>query len=233
MDGYFNSINGALNDSSLGFISTGTDTGTVNNYNIPTLAIGTFSGYNQGSSVILVPANTNTGASTLTIGLLGSTPIVDMFGNPLTAGALLAGVAYPLMYSGASFRLVRSTGRITYSASNTPVNGTFNVITTWGVFSGSAPIVSLASNTFTFNANCFAVLNGTASSPNTFAICNTNRTGTVGPVGWTGGAISPSGTLFMPGLTFYGLAGGTFQITAEGTQASPPTLTLFLTFFLI
>lgn len=105
LDGYFNSINSTLNDSSLGFVNTGTDTGTANNYLVPTLAFGAFSSYNQGSTILLVPTNTNTGASTLTVSSLGSAPIVSSSGAALTGGELIAGRGYTLTYFGTSFQM--------------------------------------------------------------------------------------------------------------------------------
>jgi hypothetical protein len=96
-------LQAALNDASLGYVTTGTDTGTVNNYVITTPAYGMPSAYNPGMTVFLVPASTNTGASTLTVGSLGSTPITDASGNPLPSGALVANQGVWMTYSGTSF----------------------------------------------------------------------------------------------------------------------------------
>src|SRR5215475_9804475 len=142
LDGYFNSVNGTLNDSSLGLVNTGADTGTANNYNVPVLDYGMFSAYNPGSTFVLIPANTNTGPSTIQISGLLSTPILDIFGNALLGGVLQAGCVYPLIYIGSAFRLVRNTSTVTYQASNTPIFGSWGTIGGWFVLAGTAPIVT-------------------------------------------------------------------------------------------
>jgi hypothetical protein len=94
------------NDSSLGFVNgIPTDTGSANAY-IVTLPIGTPSSYNAGMTVCFVAANSNTGSSTLTVSPLGSQLIVNMAGNPLSNGDIIAGVAYLCISNGTVFYLV-------------------------------------------------------------------------------------------------------------------------------
>jgi hypothetical protein len=99
----------AFNDSSLGYSNAiSTDTGTANNY-IVALPYGSPTGYNQGMLVTFIPANSNSGASTITVSPLGSAPITDLNGNALSAGLLVAGQKAVLVYIGTSFCLTNST----------------------------------------------------------------------------------------------------------------------------
>jgi hypothetical protein len=99
----------AFNDSSLGYSNAiSIDTGTANNY-IVSLPFGSPTGYNQGMLVVFIPANSNSGASTITVSPLGSAPITDLNGNALSAGLLVAAQVAVLVYIGTSFRLTNST----------------------------------------------------------------------------------------------------------------------------
>lgn len=116
LDANTTALGNALNDSSLGWMNgIPNDTGIVNNYAV-VLPYGTASGYNPGFTVTFIPTNTNTGASTLAVGGLGPVPIVDVFGNPLMAGFLVAGKAALVQYTGTNFRLLTSgqTGGVSY-----------------------------------------------------------------------------------------------------------------------
>lgn len=78
----------AFNDSSLGWGNgIPIDTGSANNYTIA-LPFGTASAYQDGMNVEWIPANTNTGASTLTVTPLGSVSILTPAGNALQGGEL-------------------------------------------------------------------------------------------------------------------------------------------------
>jgi hypothetical protein len=105
LDQNSSNIQGAINDSSLGFVNTGADTGTVNNY-IVTLPYGSPTAYNPGFSLVLVAAATNTGPSTITVNPLGAVAIGHSDGSALTGGEIVAGQAVNLVYYGTAFRIV-------------------------------------------------------------------------------------------------------------------------------
>ena len=106
-----------FNDSSIGYVNYAADTGTANNY-IVTLASPP-SAYIAGMTVVTTPVNTNTGASVINVSALGSKAIVDAGGNPLKIGALWAGRAAVLVYTGINFQLVQNGSQpMTFAAVN-------------------------------------------------------------------------------------------------------------------
>jgi len=110
-------IAAAFNDASLGYVNAiATDTGTANNYAV-TCVYGTPSAYNAGFTIAFIPANTNTGASVITVSPLGSLSIVDVNGNTLQAGAIQSGRLCALICMGSSFRIVNllQSGGVPYS----------------------------------------------------------------------------------------------------------------------
>jgi len=64
--------------------------------------------YATGMQVRFIPANTNTGASTINVNALGVKTITTQAGAVLSAGDLTAGRGYILTYEGASFALIGS-----------------------------------------------------------------------------------------------------------------------------
>jgi hypothetical protein len=167
-------LQAALNDASLGYVTTGTDTGTVNNYVITTPAYGMPSAYNQGMTVFLVPANTNSGASTLTVGVLGSTPITDASGNPLASGALVANQGVWMTYSGTSFMMA-------------------------SIFTSQITAVRLRSFNAVGNPN-FEVDQRMTGSTSTAGVLVVDRWGRGGPLGVS--LVRVAGTIVIPGTNF-------------------------------
>ncbi len=110
-------IAAAFNDSSLGYVNAiATDVGTSNNY-IVTCSFGSPTAYNQGMTVVFIAANTNTGASTITVSPLGSFQIVDQAGDALVSGMIQVGQRVALVFVGTSFTLMGPSGsRLLYSA---------------------------------------------------------------------------------------------------------------------
>lgn len=105
LDANATNATGAINDSSLGSTNGPLpDNGTVNNYAV-TCAYGVPSALNNGMTIFFIPANTNTGASTLTVSPLASAAIVNADGTAVGAGALVAGTAVGVVYDGTSFRI--------------------------------------------------------------------------------------------------------------------------------
>jgi hypothetical protein len=85
-----------------------TDTGTANAY---AAAVPVLSAYAKGNFLYLLPANTNTGASTLTLNALTAVPIVNKANLPLAGSEIIAGTVFGLIYDGTSFRIVTPTCR--------------------------------------------------------------------------------------------------------------------------
>jgi hypothetical protein len=99
----------ALNNASLGYMNgIASDTGSANNY-ILTSVFGVATAYNPGMTYAFLPANSNTGASTLNVDGLGSQSIVDWAGNPILAGVIQAGKLCLVIYISGAFRLLYTT----------------------------------------------------------------------------------------------------------------------------
>lgn len=82
----------------------GTDTGSVNAYMLNFTA--PYSAYTDGIVIYWLPANSNTGASTLNVNGLGALAIVDQNGNPLVSGAIIANQVTGVILSGGQWRLM-------------------------------------------------------------------------------------------------------------------------------
>jgi hypothetical protein len=124
LDTSFSTVYGGVNDSSNGFVNYAADIGTANNYQVTIAPVA--SGYSPGMTVAFLPLNTNTGASTLVVGALGSISILDCDGHALSGGEIVAGRVVALVYNGTSFQipypvpksiLLNTTGNTTVSCS--------------------------------------------------------------------------------------------------------------------
>lgn len=234
LDGYLNTLASTLNDSSLGLANTGVDTGTANNYVVPTLPYGSFSGYKQGSMFGLIPANINTGPSTLTIGLLGSVPILDVFGNPLLPGVLIPGTINLLVYIGTSFRMVQNRASVSWETIHTPTFNVWNVIPIWTVLAGaftfvggitSTALVSNDSTTniFTLKANCLIQLNmENGTSGNIIGVSTSSISGGVLPAQTANSPVSPSSDFQLQPLMFFATVGSQFSVSDISFDSFPP-----------
>lgn len=101
-----NAISAAFNDSSLGWSNgIATDTGSANNYIVASV-FGTASNYNSGMLIAFLPANTNTGASTITVDTRPAVSILDYAGNQVLPGAIRSGVLTVVWYIAGAFRLL-------------------------------------------------------------------------------------------------------------------------------
>jgi hypothetical protein len=103
LDASFLTVYGGVNDSSNGYVNYAADIGTANNYQVTIAPVA--SGYSPGMTVAFLALNANTGASTLTVGAIGSIAIVDVQGNPLKIGAIISGQVSVVVYNGTSFVL--------------------------------------------------------------------------------------------------------------------------------
>jgi hypothetical protein len=106
----------------------GVDTGSVNAYVLTFTA--NFTAYTDGIIIYWIPANTNTGPSTLNVNGLGALAIVDAQGSPLSAGAIVANqVTAVIMRSGqwALLSVSTTTGSFTATLTGYGVNPTGTV----------------------------------------------------------------------------------------------------------
>lgn len=101
----------------------GVDVGSVNAYVINFTA--NFTSYTDGIIIYWVPANTNTGPSTINVNGLGVITILNQNGNPLTAGQIVVNGITAVFYKGGNFYLTSATGSI-------PQSGTFSAVVTGG-----------------------------------------------------------------------------------------------------
>lgn len=104
------------------------DTGSANSYAIaPTPAI---SAYSVGQKFILIPANSNTGASNLNVSSLGAVGIRKENNAAVVSGDLVSGGVYFLTHNGTNFRLCSPVANapLLSSASNIEIgNGSWAV----------------------------------------------------------------------------------------------------------
>lgn len=101
----------------------GVDTGTTNAYILNFTA--NFTAYTDGIIIYWVPANTNTGPSTINVNGLGVVNILNQSGLALTAGQIVANGITAIFYKGGNFYLTSSTGSI-------PQSGSFTAVVTGG-----------------------------------------------------------------------------------------------------
>lgn len=80
------------------------DTGAANAYAV-TYPQPVPSAYAVGMTVDFVPANGNSGASTINVNSLGAKSILDYDGNALASGMIVAGRVHTIKYDGTAFRL--------------------------------------------------------------------------------------------------------------------------------
>lgn len=93
-----------------------TDTGSANAYEAsPQVTDGTgtnnaYSALVAGMAFTFIPANTNTGASTLDINSIGAVNIIRVDGNNVEAGDIVAGVPLMVVYDGTNFVISSPSG---------------------------------------------------------------------------------------------------------------------------
>jgi len=133
----------------------GADTGSANAYVLNFTA--NFTAYSNGLAFYWIPANTNTGASTLNVNGLGAINLVNVNGAALGANQILANQPAQVVYYGGNF-ILTSTG--------TPT----------GSFTGT--VTGMTSTTT-------GTINWTQSGPNVTLYTTTNVTGTSNTTGLT------------------------------------------------
>jgi hypothetical protein len=105
----------------------GLDTGTANAYVLDFTA--NFTAYQDGIVIYWIPANTNTGASTLNVNGLGPVDILNQDSDPLAPSQIIAGQVITVMYLAGAFLLISSGIAASVSA------GTFTP--SWSGFSAA------------------------------------------------------------------------------------------------
>lgn len=85
-------------------VTLGTVAGTATA--ITALATPTLDAYAAGQRYYLIPASTNTGATTLNVDAKGAKNLYNFWGDALAAGELQANKLYDLYYDGTQFRLL-------------------------------------------------------------------------------------------------------------------------------
>lgn len=119
---------GAAQDGKEGRVTTVAGANTITG-NLP----GSPSALVTGMRVQLIPVLNNTGPATLNINGIGNKAITTTAGSPLTAGVLVAGKPYELMYDGVKFIILAgSSGAFAQAATSgwdRPSDGTYDAIT--------------------------------------------------------------------------------------------------------
>jgi hypothetical protein len=103
----------------------GVDTGSANAYVLTFTA--NFSSYVDGTVIYWVPANTNSGASTINVNGLGIVNIVNNDGTALTASEIVVNNIAEIIYKGGSFFLINPAtlnSRIAYKLTSTDRSST-------------------------------------------------------------------------------------------------------------
>lgn len=112
-----------------------TDTGLVNAYVITPTTV--FTAYANGQTFSFLPANTNTGASTLNVNGLG-TKAIQFQGGALVTGNLSVSAIATVVYNGTSFQLVNPAAQVPRQniASNTTLASP-RMATGWSYVTGT------------------------------------------------------------------------------------------------
>jgi len=204
----------AFNDASLGW-SNGplADAGSANNYNV-TCSYGSPSSYNPGMQISFIPANTNTGPSTMTVAVLGALAIQTPAGNALLGGEIVQNRACLLMVNASStaFLIVGSCPAIgNFGSSAVSVS-----LECAGCTSVSVNITFTASSKFIQLSHLAQgvpvtiALGNSSGGSGTFALASTNPAG----VSYTQILIVPAGGIGA----LVNIISGTGIITIPNTQ---------------
>lgn len=111
----------------------GVDTGVTNAYVLNFTA--NFTAYTDGIVIYWIPANTNTGPSTINVNGLGAVSIKNQNGTDLSSSQLVASQVATIMYSGGVFLLISS------GIAPSVITGSF--VPTWTGFGGSPPTCTI------------------------------------------------------------------------------------------
>lgn len=139
----------------------GVDTGTANAYLLNFVA--NFTAYADGIVIYWIPANTNSGASTINVNGLGVVNIVNQDGTALTGGQLTGNQVATIMFKAGAFQLISSgISASLNSGSWTPVWSGFSVQpvgTMWYQIVGRQVTLEWVGGLGTSNANLMGIGN--------------------------------------------------------------------------
>lgn len=124
----------------------GVDTGSSNSYLLT--AATPYTTYQNGELVFFVPANTNTGPSTVNINGLGVIPITTITGAPLSAGQIVAGIVTELIFFNGNFQFLS-------------IGNTFGVGV--GTFGSEIPLAAAATTDLGTTPNHNVSINGSTA----------------------------------------------------------------------
>ncbi len=191
----------------------GVDTGSVNSYVLDFTA--NFSSYTTGTIIYWIPANTNTGASTLNVNGLGAVPILDPEGFALPAGYIIANQVTAVLYRNGSFYLLSvSVTSGSFTGTLVGVSGTVTGTVFYRIAGGSCTLFT--------TGNIFGTSNTTAlAMTGVPAICRPSNQRNV----LCSDLLDNSVTVY--GFAGVGTGGGvTFgTIDTSGAKATPGTFT--------
>jgi hypothetical protein len=110
----------------------GVDTGAANAYILTFVA--QFSAYTDGIIIYWIPANTNTGPSTINVNGLGAVAIINQDGSVLRPGQIIANNVVGILYKGTGFILlnVNAVG-LTPSVNTKNANYTFAIVDAYNI----------------------------------------------------------------------------------------------------
>jgi hypothetical protein len=202
----------------------GTDTGTSNNYVLTYNAPFTTYAGAQGQIIYFIPANSNTGPSTVNINTLGPVPIVNPNGTPLAANEISANQIAAIVFNTGSFYLIQgaSQGIVSYTGTDTGTANNYILPMTGQYFS------------YTAGNTLFWVPAHTNTGASTVNVKGLGSVAISGPFG--GALIAGSliagqltemiynGTFFQ--IVFPAIANGSITLTSTGGTTAP-TMTVF------
>jgi hypothetical protein len=210
LDANWTALLGPINDSSYGWVNVLTDTGSANAYAVANPAGQTFGAYRAGAFVAFIPANSNTGASTVNVDGLGNVAINNAGNQALTIGAIEAGRLCVLVHDGTRFRIANRCPSVIYNATAT---GTV----TYNVTGATEVMVRVG-----ITGNLTLVLNGLGIGV-PIQIMTSNTSGSTWQMTLTG--TDPMGNAY--GM-FYKSSGQASTVTFTNVNFSTGTTDLFM-----
>lgn len=115
-------------DSQLVTLYGGVDTGVANAYVLNFTA--NFTAYADGIVVYWLPANTNTGASTVNVNGLGPVNILNQDGTALVRGQIQANVFQTIIYQGTGFKLITPAQQVFFAGTSGGIVNSYTLTVT-------------------------------------------------------------------------------------------------------
>lgn len=220
-----------VTDAQLITLYGGVDTGTANAYVLNFTA--NFNAYTNGIVIYWMPANSNTGASTINVNGLGVVPIVNQSGGALASGSILANQVAQIMYFNGNFILLNPVLTVTFGTATAVlggITGTVNLTCPYTVVGNLTtmriPVGQGTSNatTFTLNIASLALTSVSAQWVNFPAMFDNTSTLLFAQIGTIHSTFVPTPsttiTLYKNGVSTGWTASGTKGV--GGTDASTP-----------